>query len=121
MRASQRRQCPQCKADSVELSLLNVKRLRRVTCPPCGAKLEIVVPDLPYRLVTWTVAILASLLAPTFLVLVFARQWATIGLAVVLLFALIFGSNEMLNRRATVQLAAEPDPRESKLRRWFRR
>ncbi len=108
MRASSRRNCPECGADSIQLSLFNVRRRRRVTCTQCGAKLDIIVPGGQYTLVTWTAAILGSMLVPVLIMLMFDRQWATIALAIGLLFALIFGSNELLNRRATVQRAPTP-------------
>jgi hypothetical protein len=120
VRASSRRDCAVCGADSIRLSILNVRRKRRVACVNCGAKLEIVVPSLPYNLITWTAAILVSMLAPVLLVMMFARQWGTVTLTIALFFALIFGSNEFLNRRATVQRAPEPGPDDSSLRRWFR-
>jgi uncharacterized protein (DUF983 family) len=108
MRASSRRNCPACGADSVALSLSNVRRKRRVTCTQCGAKLEIIVPAGPYALVTWTAVILGSMLVPVLIMLMFEKRWPTIALAIALLFALIFGSNELLNRRATVQRAPTP-------------
>jgi uncharacterized protein (DUF983 family) len=115
-----RRNCPICGADSVRLSLYNVKRRRQVTCHACGGKVEIAVPGGPYHAITLTVAILGSLVAPLLIVMIFTKQWATMALAIVLLFALIFASNEFLNRRVTVQRAPEPDPDASPLRRWFR-
>jgi hypothetical protein len=120
VRASSRRDCPVCGADSIRLSVLNVRRRRPVTCVSCGAKLEITVPSLPYSLITWTAAILGSMLVPVLLVMMLYRQWGSIALSIALLFALIFGSNEFLNRRATVQRAPEPGPNDSSLRRWFR-
>jgi len=107
MRASQRRHCPVCMADSVQLSLYDVRRRRPVSCTQCGAKLEIVVPGGLYGLVTFTAVILGSMLVPTLLMLMFEKRWAMIALAVGLLFALIFGSNELLNRRAVVQRAPQ--------------
>jgi hypothetical protein len=120
VRASSRRDCPVCGADSVRLSLLNVRRRRKFTCVACGSKLEITVPSLPYALTTWTAAILGSMLAPVLIVVMLARQWGTIALSIGLFVALILGSNEFLNRRATVQRAPEPDPTASGLKRWFR-
>ena len=120
MRASSRRDCPVCGADTIRLSLFNVRRRRKVTCVSCGAKLEITVPSLPYALTTWTAAILGSMLAPVLIVVMLARQWGTITLSIGLFFALILGSNEFLNRRATVHRAPEPDPGASSFRRWFR-
>jgi uncharacterized protein (DUF983 family) len=103
MRASSRRLCPQCGAESVQLSLSNVSRRRRVTCTQCGTKLEVVVPTGIYSLVTFTAVILGSMLLPALLMLMFDRRWAMVALAVALFFALIFGTNELLNRRAIVQ------------------
>ncbi|HYJ41216.1 MAG TPA: hypothetical protein VEW08_10510 [Steroidobacteraceae bacterium] len=103
MGASSRRSCPQCGVDSVQLSLANVRRRRRVTCHSCGTKLEIVVPTALYTLVTLSAVILGSMLVPVLLMSIFEKKWTAIALAVALLFALIFGSNELLNRRATVQ------------------
>jgi hypothetical protein len=120
VRASSRRDCAVCGADSIRLSILNVGRRRRVTCVHCGAKLEIVVPSLPYNLTIWTAAILGSMLAPVLIVMMLGRQWGTVALSIALFFALIFGSNEFLNRRATVRRAPESDPNGSSLRRWFR-
>lgn len=105
MGASSRRICPECGAASVHLSLYNVRRKRMFTCPQCGAKLEIVIPGALYGAITFTAAILGSLLVPVLLMLMFEKRWAMIALAIALLFALIFGSNELLNRRATVQRA----------------
>jgi uncharacterized protein (DUF983 family) len=119
MGAYSRRNCPDCGADSVELLLFHVRRKRRVTCNQCGSKLEIVVPAAVYNLVTWTSAILGTMLVPFLLLFMFAKEWATLVLAIALLFALIFGSNVLLNRRATVQRAPEPDSNPSALRRWF--
>jgi uncharacterized protein (DUF983 family) len=107
MRASMRRHCPECAADSISLSLYNVSRKRKVTCTQCGAKLEVVVPHVLYGFVTFTAAILGSMLVPVLLMLMFERRWAMVALAVALLFALIFGANELFNRRADVQKAPE--------------
>jgi len=109
MRASQRRQCPVCNVDSVELSLFNVKRRRQVTCHSCGTKLDIVVPGGPYYLVIVTVSILVSMLVPVTFTMMLGRQWATIALGLVLMLALILGCNELLNRRAIVQRAPGPE------------
>jgi uncharacterized protein (DUF983 family) len=92
----------------VRLSLSDVRRKRRVTCTQCGAKLEVVVPGGLYSLVTITAVILGSMLVPALFMLMFEKRWAMVVLAVALLFALIFGSNELLNRRATVQRADTP-------------
>jgi hypothetical protein len=119
MGAHSRLNCPDCGAASVELLMSNVRRTRRVTCNQCGSKLEIVVPAAVYNLVTWTSAILGTMLVPFLLLFVLAKEWPTLALAIVLLFALIFGSNVFLNRRAIVLRAPEPDPNPSALRRWF--
>jgi uncharacterized protein (DUF983 family) len=111
MRASMRRNCPACGADTVYLSLSSVRRKRRVTCTQCGAKLEVVIPGGLYSLVTLAAVILGSMLVPTLFMMMFERRWVMVTLAVALLFALIFGSNEFLNRRATVQRAPEQIPR----------
>jgi Na+(H+)/acetate symporter ActP len=89
----------------VQLSLSNVRRRRQVTCHSCGTKLEIVVPTALYSLVTLSAVVLGSMLVPVLLMSIFEKKWAAIALAIALLFALIFGSNELLNRRATVQRA----------------
>ena len=107
MSASSRRDCPACGADTVRLSLANVRRKRQATCPQCGAKLEIVIATGLYTLVTLTPVVLGSMLLPVMIMLMFEKRWAMITLAMALLFALIFGSNELLNRRATVQRAPQ--------------
>ena len=111
MRASSRRNCPVCGADTVRLTLHDVRRIRRVTCTQCGTKLEVLVPNVLYSLVTFTAVILGSMLVPALLMLMFERRWTMVALAVALLFALIFGTNEFFNRRATVQRAPERSPR----------
>jgi hypothetical protein len=105
MRASSRRQCPACGADSVHLSIASVRRKRRVTCAQCSEKLEVVIDAGFYTLVTVTAVVLGSMLLPSMVGLLLEKRWAMIALAIALLFALIFGSNELLNRRATVQRA----------------
>ena len=107
MRASSRRECAACGANSVPLSLASVRRKRRFSCPECGVKLEIVIPGGFYSFVTLLAVIFASMLVPVLFMLMFERRWAMVVLAIVLLFALIFGSNELLNRRVTVQRASE--------------
>ena len=42
MGASSQRKCPACGAESIPLSLSNVRRRRAATCNACGAKVEIV-------------------------------------------------------------------------------
>jgi uncharacterized protein (DUF983 family) len=106
-----RRDCPACGADTVGLSLSSVRRKRRVTCTQCGAKLEVVVPGALYGFVTLSAVILGSMLVPTLLMMMFEKRWAMTALAIALLFALILGSNEFLNRRSTVQQAPEQVPR----------
>ena len=105
MGASPRLSCPACRADSVPLALSNVKRTRYVTCNSCGAKLEILIPKALYTLVTLAAVILGSMLVPVTLMSVFDKKWSMVTLAVVLLFVLIFGTNLLLNRQASVQLA----------------
>jgi uncharacterized protein (DUF983 family) len=102
-----RRSCPACAADCIQLSLFNVRRKHRVTCTQCGTKLEVVVPNVLFTLVTLADVILASMVVQAFFLLMFERRWAMAALAVTLLFALIFGTNELFNRRATVQRAPE--------------
>ena len=87
----------------MQLSLFNVRRKRNVSCPECGSRLSIVIPGGKYHLVTLTASVLASLLVPVILMMMFARQWTKVALAIGLIFALILGSNELLNRRATVE------------------
>ena len=108
MGASSRLKCSVCSADSVQLSLSNVKRKRSVTCDSCGAKLDVVIPGGLYTLVTLAAVILGSMLIPVTLMSVFEKKWGTVALAVVLLFVLIFGTNLLLNRQATVQPARMP-------------
>jgi len=105
MGASSRLICPACRADSVALSVSNVKRTRSVTCSACGAKLEAVIPTGLYMLITLAAVILGSMLLPTILMSMFEKKWGMVALSVVLLFVLIFGTNALLNRQATVQLA----------------
>jgi uncharacterized protein (DUF983 family) len=103
MGAGSRRNCPECSADSIPLSLSNVKRARRVTCNACGASLEVVIPSGIYAAVTLLAVIFGSMLVPTILMSMFEKKWTMVALAIALLFVLIFGTNVLLNRRATVQ------------------
>src|SRR5262245_22264511 len=103
MGASSRRKCPACSAESIQLSIANVRRKRNVSCRACGANLEIVIPGSTYGLVTLAAVILGSMLLPTILMSIFDKKWAMVALEVALLFVLIFGTNELLNRQATIQ------------------
>ena len=103
MGASSRRKCPACGAESIPLSISNVRRRRDATCNACGAKVEIVISSGTYTLVTLAAVILGSMLLPTILMSMFYKKWPMVALEVVLLFVLIFGTNELLNRQATVQ------------------
>jgi len=105
MGASSRLPCPACSAESVPLSLSNVKRRRAITCTSCGANLEVVIPGGLYVFVTLAAVVFGSMLLPTIVMSMFEKKWAMVALAVGLLFVLIFGTNAFLNRRATVQLA----------------
>jgi uncharacterized protein (DUF983 family) len=87
------------------VSLSNVKRKRAATCNACGARVEIVIANSTYTLVTLVAVVLGSMLLPTILMSIFEKKWPMVALEVVLLFVLIFGTNELLNRQATVQRA----------------
>jgi hypothetical protein len=84
--------------------LSNVRRRRAASCKACGAKMEIVISNGTYTLVTLAAVILGSMLLPTILMSLFEKKWAMVAVEVVLLFVLIFGTNELLNRQATVRL-----------------
>ena len=103
MGASSRQICPSCQADSVPLSLSNVKRTRSLSCTSCGAKLEVVIPGALYTLVTLAAVVLGSMSVPVMLMSIFEKKWGMVALVVSLLFVLIFGTNFLLNRQATVQ------------------
>jgi uncharacterized protein (DUF983 family) len=105
MGASSRLSCPVCRADSVPLSLYDVKRTRSVTCNACGANLEVVIPGGLYMLITLGAVVLGSMSLPVMLMSVFEKKWSMVALVVVMLFVLIFGTNLLLNRQASVQLA----------------
>lgn len=110
MGASSRLNCPACHAESIALSLANVKRRRSVSCNSCGAKLEAVIPNGLYALVTLVAVILGSMSVPVMLMSAFEKKWGAVALVVVLLFALILGTNLLLNRQAAVQLARGQAP-----------
>jgi hypothetical protein len=118
MRNSSRHECPACGADSVLLSLMNVRRRREFTCPQCAAKLEIIVPGWPYHLTTGTVSIVGTLLVPVFLLFFFAQQWLWVVALIALLVAMMLGSNVFLRRRSVVRRAPEPDPQAA--RPWYK-
>jgi len=80
-----------------------VRRKRDASCSACGAKVEIVIANGTYTIVTLAAVVLGSMLLPTILMSIFEKKWAKVALEVVLLFVLIFGTNELLNRQATVQ------------------
>ena len=103
MGASSQRKCPACGADSIPVSLANVRRKRDASCSACGAKVEIVIANGTYTIVTLAAVVLGSMLLPTILMSIFEKKWAKVALEVVLLFVLIFGTNEFLNRQATVR------------------
>src|SRR5690349_12074275 len=103
MGASSRRKCPACGVESIPLSLSNVRRQRAATCGACGAHVEIVIANGTYALVTLAAVVLGSMLLPTILMSIFEKKWAMVALEVALLFVLVFGTNELLNRQATVQ------------------
>src|SRR6478752_7774679 len=105
MGASSRLKCPACGADSVPLSLSNVRRRRLLSCTACGANLEITIPNGLYTLVTLAAVVFGSMLVPTILMSLFDKKWGMVALAIALMFAIIFGTNVLLNRRASVRLA----------------
>jgi uncharacterized protein (DUF983 family) len=88
----------------------SVKRRRSLTCSSCGAKLEVVIPGGVYALVTLGAVILGSMSLPMMLMSVFEKKWGMVALVVVMLFALILGSNLLLNRQAAVQIARGQAP-----------
>ncbi len=118
MGASSRRECPACGADSVRLSVLNVRRRHEFTCPPCGAKLDIVIPGWPYHLTTWTLSIIGTLLVPLFLLFSFAQQWHWVAALMALLVAVMLASNAFLRRRAVVRRAPHHGPQAA--RPWYK-
>jgi hypothetical protein len=105
--ASSRLKCPACGADVGPLSLSNVRRRRLLACNSCGAELAIVIPYGLYTLTTLGAVIAGSMLLPTILMSLFEKKWHMVALAIALLFAIIFGTNAFLIRRATVELAGK--------------
>jgi len=110
MGASSRLNCPACHADSIALSWVDVKRTRSVTCRSCGAKLEVVIPGGLYFPITVGAVILGSMSLPVMLMSAFEKKWGMVALVVVLLLALIFGTNLLLNRQASVRFARGQAP-----------
>ena len=107
MGASPRLKCPACGAEVVRPPVTNVRARRFLTCTACGVPLQIVIPYGLYAIFTLCAVIAGSMLIPTIFMAWFEKKWMMLALDVALLFTIFFGTNVLLNRRTTVELAVK--------------
>lgn len=111
---SRHRTCPGCNAPTVSLPLFTTRRRRPITCTNCGARLERVLPGVPYYALSFITALLLEAALPIALILVFFRQWVWVGLIVAGLLAINLAVSAFLNARTRVEYANLEDARADK-------
>jgi len=113
------RTCPACGVATVTLPLFTTRRRHPVTCTNCGARLERVLPGVPYYTLSLITALLLEAAIPIALFLGFFRQWTGIAVIVAGLLAVNLGISAFLNARTRVEFVDPADARKDKPGRWY--
>jgi hypothetical protein len=113
------RTCPACSVATVTLPLFTTRRRHPVTCTNCGARLERVLPGVPYYTLSLITALLLEAAFPSALIFALFQQWVWIAVIVAGLVVFNLGVSAFLNARTRVELADPADARKDKPGRWY--
>lgn len=95
------------------------RRRHPVTCTNCGARLERVLPGVPYYTLSFVIGMLAQVAAVPLLFLVLLQQWVWAVLTIVIVVLLNLAASTFLNSRTRVEFVDPADTREDKPFRWY--
>jgi hypothetical protein len=113
------RTCPACSVATVTLPWFTTRRRHPVTCTNCGAKLQRVLPGVPYYTLSFITALMLEASSiPLFLLGLF-RQWGWMAVVVMVLLAVNLAVSAFLNSRTRVEFAEPEDARKDKPGRWY--
>ena len=113
------RPCPACNVATVTLPLFTSRRRDPITCTNCGAKLERVLPGVPYCTLAFIAAMLLEAAVPVSLILTIFGKWIWIAGIVAGLVALNLGISAFLNSFTRVEYANIEDARRDEPGRWY--
>jgi hypothetical protein len=113
------RSCPKCAAPSVTLPVFTARRRSPVTCTNCGARLERVLPGVPYYTLALVVGIAAQIAVLPLLWFAFVGSWGWFAMTLSGLVAINLGVSAFLNSRTRVEFAEPADARKDQPGRWY--
>jgi hypothetical protein len=116
---SRKRNCPACSVATVTLPLFTTRRRHPVTCINCGAKLERVLPGVPYYTLAFLTGMLIEAAVPVGLILAIFQQWSWIAVIVASLLLFNLAVSAFLNSRTRVEYADIQDARRDQPGRWY--
>lgn len=110
--------CPSCQGEVARHPWYVRQRVRALSCPHCGAQLEVVIPAFPHYATAVVIAIAAEV-AALLLVLVLFRMWVYIVLAFGLVAAIELIRAAWLRRVAEVRWLNRESMKRQAAGRWI--
>jgi hypothetical protein len=95
--------CPSCNARVARHPWFVARRIRELTCPHCGALLEVSIPAWSHYLTALLFALLSQVAAFALLALIFFREWWWVGLGIAVFAIIDWIRSAWLRSRATVR------------------
>jgi hypothetical protein len=95
--------CPSCGHEAARHPWLVTKRVRDLSCPRCGAQLEVTIPAWPHYLTAFVLAVVGELAALALLLAFLFRMWWGPPLAVVVITGIELARSAWLRSRAEVR------------------
>ncbi len=112
------RACPACNAATVTLPMFTTRRRHPVTCTNCGAKLERVLPGVPYYTLAFITGMLTERAFMLFLLFIISHQWTWSAVMMAGVFVINLASSAFLNARTRVEFVEPADARRDNPGRW---
>ena len=116
---SRNRTCPGCGAPTIQLPVFVSRRRHSVTCTNCGARLERVLPGLPYYSLKFGTALVTEITILPLVIFGFMGKWVWIAALLLGLTLVNLGISTFLNARTRVEFADPADARQDKPFRWY--
>jgi hypothetical protein len=116
---SRNRSCPRCAAPTVVLPWFTSRRRHAVTCTNCGARLQRVLPGVPYYTLALVTGLLSEAAILPMLIFILLGKWGWIAATVIGLMVINLGASAFLNARTRVEFEDPADARKDKPGRWY--
>jgi hypothetical protein len=110
--------CPGCHADIAKHPWFVRRRVRELSCPHCGAQIEVVTPAWAHHLTGFAIAILGEGVAAVLLILFFVRSWSGAALLIAIFTAIDLARGAWMRRCATVKWVNQGSMERRAAARW---